>query len=66
MKTAGLPDLAAVAIIGMGAISPIGYGARPVQAAMAGRLRNFRSTSVPGWAEDPVRISRLPDVDDSL
>jgi 3-oxoacyl-[acyl-carrier-protein] synthase-1 len=66
MSTAGPPDLAAVAIIGMGASSPIGYGARPVQAAMAGRLRNFRSAPMLGWNEDPVRVSRLPDVSDSL
>lgn len=66
MSIPGSPDRAAVAIIGMGVSSPIGYGTRPVQAAMAGRLRNFRSTPMLGWTEEPVRISRLPDVDDSL
>jgi 3-oxoacyl-[acyl-carrier-protein] synthase I len=58
--------LAAVAVLGMGASSPIGYGVRPIQAAMAGGIRNFRAATLLAWNREPARISRLPDVDEAV
>ena len=52
------------AVLVMGASSPIGYGVRPVQAAMAGGLRNFQETSLMGGDIQDIRASRLPDVDE--
>jgi 3-oxoacyl-[acyl-carrier-protein] synthase I len=65
MVTPGSP-LPAVAVIGMGASCPIGHGVRPIQAAMAGGLRNFQEAARPGFDGEPIRISRLPDVDESV
>jgi 3-oxoacyl-[acyl-carrier-protein] synthase-1 len=50
----------------MGASSPIGYGARPIQAAMAGRLRNFQAADMSGWNGEAIRISRLPDLPEAV
>jgi hypothetical protein len=54
----------AAAIIGMGACSPIGHGVRPIQAAMAGGLRNFQEGAFTGDHGEPVRTSRLTDIDE--
>ena len=55
------------AIIAIGASSPIGYGVAPIQAAMAGGLRNFQETDlVAGEREgETPRTSRMPDLDET-
>jgi hypothetical protein len=55
----------AAAVLGMGASSPIGYGVAQIQLAMAGGLRNFQEGSLIAGNSEPVRTSRLPDVDEA-
>lgn len=54
------------AVLAIGASSPIGYALRPIQAAMAGRLRNFQEGTQLDDERNPVRVSRLPELDDSV
>jgi len=54
---------AAVAVLGVGATSAIGYGTRTIQVAMAAGLRNFQESGLVGDDGQPARMSRLPDID---
>jgi len=54
------------AILGMGASCPVGYGVRPIQAAMASGLRNFQDSVTLTPDGKPARISRMPDLSESV
>jgi hypothetical protein len=54
----------AAAVLAIGASSPIGYGLAPIQAAMAGGLRNFQDGAVTAHNGEPARCSRLSDLDE--
>jgi len=56
--------LSGAAVLGIGASSPIGYGVRPMQAAMAGALRNFREGRFTNGDGKPARTSRMPELDE--
>ncbi len=53
------------AVLGIGACSPIGYGVKAIQAAMAGGLNNFQEARVIGNDGEPARISRLVEIDEA-
>lgn len=65
MTTAVPRSASSAAVLGIGASSPIGYGLRPIQAAMAGGLRNFQEGSLIGDDGEPARTSSLPDLDEA-
>jgi hypothetical protein len=54
------------AILEIGASSPIGYGTRPIQLAIAAGLRNFQDATPTGDDGQPVRASRLPELGDAV
>jgi hypothetical protein len=58
------PASSAAAVLAIGATSPIGYGMRPTQAAMAAGLRNFQDAAHLDIDREPARVSRLPDMND--
>jgi hypothetical protein len=59
-----VPRYPTVAVLGLGACSAIGFGVRPIQAAMAAGLRNFTDAGLIAGKE-PARYSVLPGLADT-
>ena len=66
MAAASPPVASASAVLGIGVTTPIGYGVRPTQAAMASGLRNFQDSCFVVGDGTPARTSRLEDVDEAV
>ena len=66
MMTSTPPACSAAAVLAMGATSPIGHSVGAMQAAMEGGLRNFQEGSLIVANGEPVRTSRLPEIDETV
>lgn len=58
------PDIASA--VAWGACGALGFGCRPIQAAMAAGLRLFEESQVRGYRGDTARVSRLPNLEPAL